>query len=295
MLGISKVMTMTCTYDHRIIQGAESGMFLGTRAGAAGRRATGSTKRSSTTCACRTSRCAGRRTASLPARHERRALRRDRQGSRDHPADQRLPRARAPDRRPRSAGRRAQLPPELDPETYGLTIWDLDREFLTGSLGEAIGEGAPKAGRHAARDPGDAAPDLLRQNRLRVHEHPGPGAEALAAAAHGAGGQQLAAGPRNAPAHPAQRDGRRRVRALPALALRRAEALRARRRRDRASRSWTNCWSAPPAATSTRWSSAWPTAAASTCWPTSSARPSSRSSPSSKARSTRAARRARAT
>ncbi len=27
-LGISKVMTMTCTYDHRIIQGAESGAFL---------------------------------------------------------------------------------------------------------------------------------------------------------------------------------------------------------------------------------------------------------------------------
>ena len=23
--------------------------------------------------------------------------------------------------------------PELDPATYGLTIWDLDREFLTGS------------------------------------------------------------------------------------------------------------------------------------------------------------------
>ena len=29
-LGISKVMSMTCTYDHRIIQGAESGLFLGT-------------------------------------------------------------------------------------------------------------------------------------------------------------------------------------------------------------------------------------------------------------------------
>src|SRR5204862_3356932 len=27
-LGISKVMTMTSTYDHRIIQGAESGAFL---------------------------------------------------------------------------------------------------------------------------------------------------------------------------------------------------------------------------------------------------------------------------
>jgi 2-oxoglutarate dehydrogenase E1 component len=29
-LGISKVMSITCTYDHRIIQGAESGLFLGT-------------------------------------------------------------------------------------------------------------------------------------------------------------------------------------------------------------------------------------------------------------------------
>src|ERR1035441_5377667 len=28
-LGISKVMTLTCTYDHRVIQGAESGVFLG--------------------------------------------------------------------------------------------------------------------------------------------------------------------------------------------------------------------------------------------------------------------------
>jgi 2-oxoglutarate dehydrogenase E1 component len=34
--------------------------------------------------------------------------------------------------------------PELDPTTYGLTIWDLDREFLTGSLAEAIGEEGPK-------------------------------------------------------------------------------------------------------------------------------------------------------
>ena len=59
---------------------------------------------------------------------------------------------------------------ELDPLTYGLTIWDLDREFLTGTLGDAIGEGASQC--HAARDSRNAAPDLLRQNRLRVHEHP---------------------------------------------------------------------------------------------------------------------------
>src|SRR6202162_6355948 len=29
LLGLSKVMSVTCTYDHRVIQGAESGMFLG--------------------------------------------------------------------------------------------------------------------------------------------------------------------------------------------------------------------------------------------------------------------------
>ena len=30
---------------------------------------------------------------------------------------------------------------ELDPESYGLTIWDLDREFFAGTLGEATGKG----------------------------------------------------------------------------------------------------------------------------------------------------------
>ncbi len=29
LLGLSKVMTVTCTYDHRVVQGAESGAFLG--------------------------------------------------------------------------------------------------------------------------------------------------------------------------------------------------------------------------------------------------------------------------
>ncbi|MDZ7638465.1 MAG: hypothetical protein U5J83_09495, partial [Bryobacterales bacterium] len=30
--------------------------------------------------------------------------------------------------------------PELEPSTYGLTIWDLDRQFLTGTLGRLEGE-----------------------------------------------------------------------------------------------------------------------------------------------------------
>ncbi|HBY60047.1 MAG TPA: hypothetical protein DEH78_09505, partial [Solibacterales bacterium] len=29
LLGLAKVMNVTCTYDHRVIQGAESGAFLG--------------------------------------------------------------------------------------------------------------------------------------------------------------------------------------------------------------------------------------------------------------------------
>ena len=28
-MGVGKVVTVTCTYDHRVIQGAESGAFLG--------------------------------------------------------------------------------------------------------------------------------------------------------------------------------------------------------------------------------------------------------------------------
>jgi 2-oxoglutarate dehydrogenase E1 component len=37
-------------------------------------------------------------------------------------------------------GSEASYHPELDPETYGLTIWDLDREFLTGNFGQHAGE-----------------------------------------------------------------------------------------------------------------------------------------------------------
>ena len=60
-LGISKVMTLSCTYDHRIIQGAESGLFRA-RCRRCSTARTASTKRSSPTSACRTSRCIGRRT-----------------------------------------------------------------------------------------------------------------------------------------------------------------------------------------------------------------------------------------
>ena len=187
-------MTLTCTYDHRIIQGAESGAFLGKLQALLDGKdgfyeeifehlrmphmpVRWETDRKPT--------AAGR---------ERGAICGDRQGSGDHPDDQRVPRARASDRGPGSAGRRAELP-------CGAGSGDLRADHL--GSGSRIPHRQPgrgdrrrraETGGHAARDSGDAAPDLLRQNRLRVHEHPGAGAEALAAAAHGAGGQQLAAG-----------------------------------------------------------------------------------------------------
>ncbi len=144
ILGISKVMTITCTYDHRIIQGAESGLFL----------------------------------AKVQA-----LLRGEDRFYEEIFADLRLPHQPVrwePDRQSRllgaETGRTPEIAkqaavlqlinayrvrghliadldplgaepsyhPELDPSNYGLTIWDLDREFLTGSLGEAFREGAPQ-------------------------------------------------------------------------------------------------------------------------------------------------------
>jgi 2-oxoglutarate dehydrogenase E1 component len=143
MLGISKVMTLNCTYDHRIIQGAESGLFLG-------------------------------KIQSLLDGND---------GFYEeifeHLKMPHMPVRWEPDRNvmiPGATGRHeeiakqagviqliniyrvrghliADLDPlggepsyhaELDPINYGLTIWDLDRQFLTGSLSEAIGDGGPK-------------------------------------------------------------------------------------------------------------------------------------------------------
>jgi len=143
-IGISKVMTMTCTYDHRIIQGAESGMFLA----------------------------------------EMEKLLQGGENFYEHLfADLKLPYQPVrwePDRQapvlfagtacnPEVAKEAAVLQlinayrvrghlianldplgsepsyhAELDPAQYGLTIWDLDREFITGNLGQAIGEGSYK-------------------------------------------------------------------------------------------------------------------------------------------------------
>ena len=140
-LGLSKVMTMTCTYDHRVIQGAESGLFLAkvqdllqggggfyermfadlhlphqpvrwepdrttTVAGQGGSGFADAAKMAAVLQLVNAYRVRGHLIADLDP-----------------------------------LGSEPGYHPELDPSTYGLTIWDLDREFLTGSLGEALGDG----------------------------------------------------------------------------------------------------------------------------------------------------------
>ena len=144
VIGISKVMTLTCTYDHRVIQGAESGAFLGKLQelldgadsfyeeifehlhmphqpvhwekdrqpllpGMTAARHAEIAKEAGIIQMINAYRVRGHLIADLDP-----------------------------------LGAEPSYHPELDPETYGLTIWDLDREFLTGSLAEAIGEGGPK-------------------------------------------------------------------------------------------------------------------------------------------------------
>ena len=132
-IGVGKVITLTSTYDHRVIQGAESGMFLGimhqlllgehdfyddifaslripyepvrwrrdenTRVAAEGTGMLGR-KQVAVQQVINMYRVRGHLIANLnPLAHTFR-----------------------------------RVHPELDPATYGLTIWDLDREFATGGL-----------------------------------------------------------------------------------------------------------------------------------------------------------------
>ncbi len=133
-LGLSKVMTVSCTYDHRIIQGAESGQFLGRihdlllGKGSFFEMIFAALK--------------------LPEVPIQWAL--------DH-SPALLGSASAHDDLEKQVGvlqlinmyrvrghlianldplgERARYHAELDPATFGLTLWDLDRQFVTGGLG----------------------------------------------------------------------------------------------------------------------------------------------------------------
>ena len=132
-LGVSKVVTISSTYDHRIIQGAESGLFL----------------RRIHDLLLGADHFYDDVFRSLAIPYQAVQWRRD-----INPvdvADAHLHKQMQVNRvinmhRVRGhliadldplAVKEPHMHPELDPATYGLTIWDLDREFLTGGLGGA--------------------------------------------------------------------------------------------------------------------------------------------------------------
>ncbi|MEZ5183842.1 MAG: multifunctional oxoglutarate decarboxylase/oxoglutarate dehydrogenase thiamine pyrophosphate-binding subunit/dihydrolipoyllysine-residue succinyltransferase subunit [Acidimicrobiales bacterium] len=129
-MGLSKVMTVTSTYDHRIIQGAESGLFL---------------KRIQELLMGEDD-FYGKAFRSLGVPYEAVLWRSD-----DNPSDREASRLEKQmhvqtlvnQHRVRGhliadldplAWKEPSMHPELDPATYGLTIWDLEREFLTGGV-----------------------------------------------------------------------------------------------------------------------------------------------------------------
>ena len=129
-MGVSKVVTITSTYDHRIIQGAESGLFLKRihelLVGDHGFyhdifRSLGVPYEE----------VQWRRDVSPLNREEAMLSKQMQVGQliRTHRARGHL----IADLDPLS-WKEPKMHDELDPATYGLTIWDLDREFLTGGL-----------------------------------------------------------------------------------------------------------------------------------------------------------------
>ena len=130
-LGVSKVTTVTSTYDHRIIQGAESGMFL---------KAVSGLLLGEDDFYVDVFRSMGvpyeavqwRRDFN-PRDREQALLEKQMQVNSIINAH-RVRGHLIADLDP-LAWKEPHMHPELDPATYGLTIWDLDREFLTQGLG----------------------------------------------------------------------------------------------------------------------------------------------------------------
>ncbi|MCU1394356.1 MAG: sucA, partial [Ilumatobacteraceae bacterium] len=130
-LGVSKVVTITSTYDHRIIQGAESGLFLKRihelLMGDHGFYEQIFTDLDVPYEAVKW------RTDVNPANSEDAMLHKQMQIAtliRVHRVRGHLIADLDPLR-----WKQPMMPSELDPATYGLTIWDLEREFLTGGVG----------------------------------------------------------------------------------------------------------------------------------------------------------------
>jgi multifunctional 2-oxoglutarate metabolism enzyme len=130
-LGVSKVVTITSTYDHRIIQGAESGLFL-KRVHELLLGEHGFYEQLFQSLAVPYEAVKWRQDVN-PIDREEAMLHKQMQIAtliRVHRVRGHLIADLDPLR-----WKEPELPKELDPATYGLTIWDLEREFLTGGVG----------------------------------------------------------------------------------------------------------------------------------------------------------------
>jgi 2-oxoglutarate decarboxylase len=138
-LGISKVMSITCTYDHRIIQGAESGLFLGTlQALLDGEQNFYEEIFEALHVPYAPVKWAADKTPATLAPVPEPSMEVVKEAAvirlinafrvRGHLMADLDP-----------LGDEPAYNPELDPLTYGLTIWDLDRHFYTDSLAHAFG------------------------------------------------------------------------------------------------------------------------------------------------------------
>jgi multifunctional 2-oxoglutarate metabolism enzyme len=130
-LGVSKVVTITSTYDHRIIQGAESGMFL-KRVHELLMGEHGFYERIFNDLDVPYEAVKWRADVN-PTNSEDALMHKQMQIAtliRVHRVRGHLIADLDPLR-----WKQPMMPAELDPATYGLTIWDLEREFLTGGVG----------------------------------------------------------------------------------------------------------------------------------------------------------------
>jgi len=130
-MGVSKVMTVTSTYDHRIIQGAESGLFL---------KRVQELLQGEDDFYGAIFRSLGVPYTAVQWRADvnpldRESVRLEKQMNVQTLINQHRVRGHLIADLDPLAWKEPQMHSELDPATYGLTIWDLDREFLTGGVG----------------------------------------------------------------------------------------------------------------------------------------------------------------
>ena len=250
-LGMSKVMTMTSTYDHRVIQGAESGAFL---------RRIEELLHGADRFYEDVFRSFGLETPAAPVaepvapKPTARAVRGDaRPRAGRHVAGQGAPHARAS----RGAARPARLRAGRRP---GARAGDRGADPGDHGADSRAHPAHPGAGRDARRGPPPPARDLLRHDRLRDRAHLRPPAARVAAQPDRVGQVPPPAVARGEEAHAFAPDQGGGARGLPAPRVHRGEELLDRGPRRRWSRCSTSHSRSPPTPACATSSWAWRTA-----------------------------------